>query len=374
MDDNPSLSETIKEEYRRMFSGVWKSRFIDGKWVIANGIIYDMFNDEKHIVKDSQIPYDEIDKWCIGVDYGTGNSTCFLLLGRVDDIIYVVGEYYFAGRQEAQEQGDFEAQKTDLEYAEDMRQFIRDYYDLTGLNYRNIDIMVDPAANSFILQMRRLKMKSKRAVNDVLDGIRTVATYFGSDRLFISENCKNLIGEIHTYSWDEKAQARGVDSPKKENDHACLCGNTLVYTSEGYIQIEDLVGRSGFVYTDVGLRPFYNVCKTRENAKVVKSIFSDGSYIISTPDHFIMTDNGWQEVGKIENGCNIICLYKTVKLVSKEDYGCMDVYNMNVDDVHRYAITESNIIIKNCDALRYGIMKLKDKDKLSNATRNVGLW
>lgn len=221
MDDNPSLSETIKEEYRRMFSGVWKSRFIDGKWVIANGIIYDMFNDEKHIVKDSQIPYDEIDKWCIGVDYGTGNSTCFLLLGRADDIIYVVGEYYFAGRQEAQEQGYFEAQKTDLEYAEDMRQFIRDYYDLTGLNYRNIDIMVDPAANSFILQMRRLKMKSKRAVNDVLDGIRTVATYFGSDRLFISENCKNLIGEIHTYSWDEKAQARGVDSPKKENDHCC---------------------------------------------------------------------------------------------------------------------------------------------------------
>ena len=334
-----------------------------------------MLDDSKHIIKDYQIPYDKIEKWCIGVDYGTGTSTASIFLGKAKDgNIYAIGEYYFSGRKEAQEKGDYESQKTDLEYAEDMKQFISDYYELTGLNYRNIDIMVDPAANSFILQMRRMKMKSKRAFNDVLDGIRTVATYLGSDRLFISENCKNLIDELHVYSWDEKAQARGIDSPKKEFDHACLCGDTLVYTSEGYIPIKDLVGKEGFVYTDKGLKPFYNVCKTRENTKVIKLIFSDSSYIISTPDHSIMTDKGWEEADKIEKGSNIICLDNKIKLVDKEYYGSMDVYNMNVDDVHRYSVTKSNIIIKNCDALRYGVMKLKDKEKLGNATRNVGLW
>ena len=30
MEDNPSLSEEIKLEYRRMFSGVWAKRFIEG--------------------------------------------------------------------------------------------------------------------------------------------------------------------------------------------------------------------------------------------------------------------------------------------------------------------------------------------------------
>lgn len=192
------------------------------RWVIANGIIYDMFNEDTHVVEDYEIPYDDIVQWCIAVDYGTGNSTTFILLGKTKEgIIYAVDEYYFAGRREAQEQGDFDAQKTDLEYSEDMRQFIADHYNSTNLNYRNIEIMVDPAANSFILQMRRFKMKSKRANNDVLDGIRTVASYFGSNKLFISSNCKNLIEELHVYSWDEKAQARGVDAPKKENDHCC---------------------------------------------------------------------------------------------------------------------------------------------------------
>lgn len=64
-------------------------------------------------------------------------------------------------------------------------------------------------------------MRSKKANNDVIDGIRTVASYIGSERLKISENCKNLIKEIHTYSWDEKAQARGVDQVVKTNDHSC---------------------------------------------------------------------------------------------------------------------------------------------------------
>lgn len=222
MDDNPSLSDQIKEDYKKMFSGVWAKRFIEGKWAVANGLVYDMFEDNLNIVKDSQIPYHEIEKWTIGVDYGTGNATAFLLLGKATNgIIYAVDEYFFAGRREAQEQGDYEAQKTDLEYAEDMKVFIEDHRGITGKSYREIEIMTDPAANSFILQMRRMKMRSKKANNDVIDGIRTVASYIGSERLKISENCKNLIKEIHTYSWDEKAQARGVDQVVKTNDHSC---------------------------------------------------------------------------------------------------------------------------------------------------------
>ena len=30
MDDNPSLSDEIKARYKKMYSGVWKKRFIDG--------------------------------------------------------------------------------------------------------------------------------------------------------------------------------------------------------------------------------------------------------------------------------------------------------------------------------------------------------
>ena len=230
MDDNLTLSDEIKERYKRMYSGVFADRFISGKWVVANGLIYDMFK-QKHELEPEDIPYDDIVKWCVGVDYGTGNATVFLLVGKtVDGTMYVCKEYYFAGRQEAQAQNDFEAQKTDLEFAEDMKQFITENYNYTGKVYRSgpngMTIVVDPAAASFILQLRRMRMKVSRADNVVLDGIRTVATHIGDDRLFISKECVNTIKEMHTYMWDDKAQLKGIDAPIKKNDH---CVDALRY-------------------------------------------------------------------------------------------------------------------------------------------------
>lgn len=217
MEDNLTLSEEIKNRYKKMYSGVFADRYIKGKWVVANGLIYDMFKS-RHEIEPEDIPYEDIVKWCVGVDYGTANATAFLLCGKTaDGTIYVCKEYYFAGRLEAQAQNDFEAQKTDLEYAEDMKQFISDNYNLTGQVYRSgpngISIVTDPAASSFILQLRRMRMKVSRANNDVLDGIRTVATHIGDDRLFISKECVNTLKEIHTYVWDSKAQLQGRSMP-----------------------------------------------------------------------------------------------------------------------------------------------------------------
>lgn len=48
------------------------------------------------------------------------------------------------------------------------------------------------------------------------------------------------------------------------------------------------------------------------------------------------------------------------------------VYNMVVDHVNCYAATESNIILHNCDALRYGVMHMQPKSKIGDATRIVG--
>lgn len=181
-----------------------------------------MFSKQDNLIEPEDIPYENAREWCIGVDYGTGNATCFLLCMKSDDgIIYVCKEYYFAGRKEAQEQNDYEVQKTDLEFAEDMREFIAENYDITGKTYRQIEILIDPAASSFKLQLRRFHMKAKNAANEVLDGIRTVATYMGKGELKISTECPHLIQEIHTYAWDEKAQLRGQDIPVKANDHCC---------------------------------------------------------------------------------------------------------------------------------------------------------
>ena len=115
--------------------------------------------------------------------------------------------------KEAQEAGNYEAQKTDLEFTQDMKEFIADHYNVLQKTYRDIDIVVDPAAASFILQMRRFHMKSKKGNNEVLTGIRTVATLINERKLKVCDRCSNYIHEVHTYSWDAKAQARGRNNP-----------------------------------------------------------------------------------------------------------------------------------------------------------------
>lgn len=54
MDDNLSLDEEIKARYRSMYVGVFFKRYIMGLWAAAEGIIYDMFDENKHVqdIKD----------------------------------------------------------------------------------------------------------------------------------------------------------------------------------------------------------------------------------------------------------------------------------------------------------------------------------
>ena len=50
MDDNLSLSENIKKRYRSQYQGVFYQRYIQGLWTVAEGIVYDMFSKDKHVV------------------------------------------------------------------------------------------------------------------------------------------------------------------------------------------------------------------------------------------------------------------------------------------------------------------------------------
>ena len=238
MDDNPSLSDDVKERYKSMYSGVWAKRFIEGRWAVADGLIYDMFDEKYNIIDEEDIPYDDAVEWKIGVDYGTGNATVFeLSFSDSHGNVYLVDEYYYAGRLEAQEENNYDLQKTDLEYTEDMREFINSHTSLTGRTYREIPIIIDPAANSFKLQLRRYHMKTKNAKNDVLFGIRIVSTLFKQRKLKISTKCVKLLEEIHTYQWDTKKQMQGLDCPLKRNDH---CVDAMRYVVLSFMRKNDI--------------------------------------------------------------------------------------------------------------------------------------
>lgn len=210
MDDNHSLAERVKERFRRMFSGVFYQRYILGLWVMAEGVIYSMFNHEDHIV--SQLP--DFKKYWVGIDYGTSNATTFILAGLgVDDTLYIVDEYYHSGSQTGQ-------QKSPQQYSKDLRDWLANLEDARGAKIKPEYIFIDPSAEGFIVQLWSDGVKGiAKADNDVKLGIELVSSIMGAGRFKVHKRCKNVLKELSSYVWDPKAQERGEDKPLKANDH-----------------------------------------------------------------------------------------------------------------------------------------------------------
>jgi len=207
MDDNPSLSEEIKQRYRSLYTGVFFKRFILGLWVQAEGAIYDMFDDE-NVFTEMPVPPGRLEQATrdIAIDYGTSNPMVFLDVRDTGDQVLIVDEYYYDGRKESR-------QKTDYEYANDCDAF-------TGGPEKIRYAVIDPSAASFRAELRNRGYRIKEADNSVLDGIRLTSSLIGKRVLTVSATCKNFIKEIGGYSWDDRTLGKGKEQPLKIADHA----------------------------------------------------------------------------------------------------------------------------------------------------------
>lgn len=219
MDDNPSLSEETKNKYKSMFKGLFYQRYIEGLWVAADGIIYDMFSEGENVYRQEEEPKGlrYAASRYIGVDYGTVNDTVFLEAFDDGETLWISREYRWASREEMQ-------QKTDREYADDFMKFYGNDPALA------CPVIVDPSAASFIEELRRRGVYVLDADNDVLDGIRRVSTMMGQRRLKICETCEGTLQEISGYIWDNKAALNGVEKPMKVADHGVDALRYLVST------------------------------------------------------------------------------------------------------------------------------------------------
>lgn len=207
LDDNPNLPEDYKANIRRSYSGMWFKRMILGQWVLAEGVIYDMFTDDL-IFTDTEWN-NEVKSRCrryIAIDYGTKNPMVFLDIYDDGDTTYVLNEYYWDSRRE-------QRQKTDAQYADDLMEFIG--------NELPDFIIIDPSAASFKIVCQGKGLRVKDADNSVNDGIRVTAMLMSQKKLRVHNSCKNMLDEFQAYVWDEKAAANGKEQPLKVMDHAC---------------------------------------------------------------------------------------------------------------------------------------------------------
>ncbi|MBL1104933.1 PBSX family phage terminase large subunit [Streptomyces sp. 5-8] len=229
LDDNPSLDPAyvtaLKAEYGP--GTLWYDRFILGLWKAAEGAVYGMFDESRHVV--DILP--TIQTWfALGIDYGTQNPLHAVLVGLgVDGRLYVGSEWRYDGRRSM-------LPLTDLEYSERLRGWLASLRPpgshMAGVHPQYV--VVDPSAASFIQQLHRDRLTPVVAENAVLDGIRTVSSLLASGKLLIHRSCTELIREIQGYVWDPKAALLGEDKPLKSTnaDHGLDALRYALQTTE----------------------------------------------------------------------------------------------------------------------------------------------
>ena len=197
MEDNPALTEHIRRRYENLYTGVFYRRFVLGQWCMAEWLGYE-FDPGLHVSE----PEKAGGRYYISVDYGTRNPFSAGLWQVMGGKAYRIKEFYHNGR----ESGNM---LTDEEYCDALEELAK------GLPVEQI--VVDPSAASLIAALRRRGYPERKARNEVLPGIRLVATLLKAGILQFSPGCQDTIREFSLYRWEDSGEK---DTVVKENDHA----------------------------------------------------------------------------------------------------------------------------------------------------------
>ncbi len=218
MTDNPSLTGKTLQKYKTYYEGVFYQRYIQGLWVVADGLVYSMFDSEKNTFDDAPFidDYGRLQAGAeayISIDYGIMNPFAAQLWVIYKGSAYCWLEYYYSGR-------DTKRQRTDEEHYAAVDKMVGDIPVEA--------IIIDPSATSFKATVNRHgKYVCKNGNNDVIAGIGTMSALIKAGMVKVHTGCKDFLDEIQLYSWDSDS---AEDAVIKENDHACDAARYFAHT------------------------------------------------------------------------------------------------------------------------------------------------
>ena len=203
--ENPEYHESLKKEYQSM-GGIFYERFVLGRWVNANGIIYRQFaNNSEMFIKDKAV--DERGKplnfllVSIGIDYGaTEGETEFKATG----ITHLFKEVWTIDEEKL----------TGLHTPEQMYEKFKEFYlrvvDTYGkvthcfADYGALGQVLTYGLNRY-LQKNMIPLQVQDCIKgQIIDRIQLDCQLFAQGRRFILSKCKYLIEAYKQAVWDDK--------------------------------------------------------------------------------------------------------------------------------------------------------------------------
>jgi PBSX family phage terminase large subunit len=208
LDDNTTLPQDYVTNVKREYTGVFYQRFILGKWVVAEGAIYQAFcdNPENYII--NSLDGHDVIFATIGVDFGGGTSAhafnCTAFTRGFKEII-TVHDYR---RQDAA--------TPDLLYA-DFAIFLQECRLILPKTCVLMDVYCDSAEQTLIKGMDVYARKNVLKVNilnakkkPINDRIRFYTLLMGAGRYKILRSCAATIDALSSAVWDSKHKTEDV--------------------------------------------------------------------------------------------------------------------------------------------------------------------
>lgn len=196
--ENPYLPEDYIKNLESSLTGVFKDRLLHGRWVTAEGMIFEDFKQEKHVTEEL-LPVGEYQEIIAGADSNYPLPRAAVIIGITGSgEAHVLKEFY---REKAHTKVLAEWMNN---FAEEHDVWITVYHDPS-----------DPSSIDTINEQK--KLSCLKAHNKVVPGISTVSEFFKNDKIKIHPSCKGLLVEILAYRWETRKIG---EKPAKTNDHA----------------------------------------------------------------------------------------------------------------------------------------------------------
>lgn len=220
--DNPALYDIEHEEWTeagaqyldklKRLSGVRRARYLENKWVIAEGAIFDEWDESIHVIDESQLP--PIERYIASIDFGYTNAFVWQVWGLDHDSrMYLIKEIYMSKR-----------------LVEDHAKDIKQFSEGISIEFTVADHDAEDRAT-----LRKHGIQTRAAYKAVNEGIQAIKERLrpagdGKPRLFIVRGSRirmdidareagkptSTLEEIPGYVWNDK---KTREEPKKEDDH-----------------------------------------------------------------------------------------------------------------------------------------------------------
>jgi hypothetical protein len=227
------------------YRGKMRDRYLLGKWVAFDGIVYDEFDENLHVVNhDTLLKHIATERMqgarmrlLEGYDFGVTAPSCYLLslVDSQGNVLLLDG--FYKGSMGIRTQSEEMKSLRSLYYPEQV--FLDPEMGISP-------ILADPAifkksnaseltvGDSVAEMFNKQGIRMMRGNNNILNGIIKVKGYltpqhnrlnpfthrFGAPRFYVSHRLTWFIDEVNTYRWKKNRSDEAVDTPVDAKNHA----------------------------------------------------------------------------------------------------------------------------------------------------------